>query len=237
MKKFAVFDIDGTLLRWQLYHGVVNLLAKDGLLGEGASKEIKQAMMKWKHRESPEEFSKYEAKVIEVFNRSMQNLSISDFEKTIEKVVAVHKEQTYSYTSTQVSSLKAKGYKLLAISGSSDEMVGHVAKHYGFDDWVGAKYERKGDRFTGKQYILTAENKIAELEKMVKKHNLSYEGSWGFGDSQTDSAFLAKVENPVAFNPNQELYKIAKQKGWDIVIERKNVIYKIEAKNGSYILA
>src|SRR3546814_11785501 len=29
MKKFAVFDIDGTLIRWQLYHAVVETVAKD----------------------------------------------------------------------------------------------------------------------------------------------------------------------------------------------------------------
>jgi phosphoserine phosphatase len=34
-KRFAVFDLDGTLVRWQLYHALVDRLAKKGYLGEG----------------------------------------------------------------------------------------------------------------------------------------------------------------------------------------------------------
>ena len=30
MNKFAVFDIDGTLIRWQLYHAIADELAKSG---------------------------------------------------------------------------------------------------------------------------------------------------------------------------------------------------------------
>jgi phosphoserine phosphatase len=48
---------------------------------------------------------------------------------------------------------------------------------------------------------------------------------------------LSMVKQPIAFNPTKELFKTAQQNGWEIVIERKNMIYKLEVKNGSYVLA
>jgi phosphoserine phosphatase len=38
---------------------------------------------------------------------------------------------------------------------------------------------------------------------------------------------LEAVENPIAFNPNQTLYNHAKKRGWEIVVERKDVIYEL----------
>ena len=49
-RSFAVFDIDGTLIRWQLYHAVADALVKLGHVEPGAYEEIKVARMNWKTR-------------------------------------------------------------------------------------------------------------------------------------------------------------------------------------------
>jgi phosphoserine phosphatase len=48
---------------------------------------------------------------------------------------------------------------------------------------------------------------------------------------------LEFVEHPIAFNPEDTLFEKAKTAGWDIVIERKNVVYTLKEKDGSYLLA
>jgi len=35
------------------------------------------------------------------------------------------------------------------------------------------------------------------------------------------------VEKPICFNPNQKLHQYAKRAGWEIVVERKDVIYHL----------
>jgi phosphoserine phosphatase len=40
---------------------------------------------------------------------------------------------------------------------------------------------------------------------------------------------LELVQRPIAFNPERELAKIAMKRGWPIVVERKNVVYKLSA--------
>jgi phosphoserine phosphatase len=72
---------------------------------------------------------------------------------------------------------------------------------------------------------------------MVQKHGLGYNDSVAVGDSEGDITMLEAVSKPIAFNPTQALFDHAKTKGWEIVIERKNVIYRLENRDGSYILA
>jgi phosphoserine phosphatase len=47
---------------------------------------------------------------------------------------------------------------------------------------------------------------------------------------------LDLAEQPIAFNPEVALFKIAQQKGWKVVVERKNIFYELEGKDGKYQL-
>lgn len=71
---------------------------------------------------------------------------------------------------------------------------------------------------------------------MVSKHKCTYEGSVAVGDSQGDNKMLELVETPIAFNPEVKLFELAKDKGWKVVVERKNMIYELENRDGKYEL-
>lgn len=236
MQKFAVFDIDGTLIRWQLYHAVVDRLAKKGLLGDDAKEQLSQARMHWKRREHPDAFHEYERSLIDVYSRALPLLSTEQFDTAVGEIIQEYKAQVYTYTRDLLSDLKQKGYILIAISGSHQELVEQIAKEYGFDIWQGSTYERQDGRFTGEAVIASSDKKT-RLQQIITDSNLVLAGSYAVGDSQSDAPMLEMVENPIAFNPDQKLYKIAKEQGWKIVVERKNVIYKLEARDGKYLLA
>jgi len=57
---------------------------------------------------------------------------------------------------------------------------------------------------------------------------LALDNSYGVGDTESDASFLKMVENPIAFNPNQNLKEIAEKNNWKIVVEKKDVIYDIK---------
>lgn len=234
-KKFAVFDIDGTLLRWQLYHGAVNTAAKQGYLGENAYEELRAVRRAWKNREHPEAFKEYERYMVKMYDSAVSGLSVQDVEEIARQTVAEHKQQVYTYTRDLIADLKKSGYFLLAISGSQHEMVEEIAKFYGFDDWIGSIYKNKNGRFTGKKEI-PSDDKSKYLRNFIDTHQLDIHGSIGVGDTGSDIAFLEIVEHPIAFNPEQKLFSTAKKKGWKIVIERKNVVYELESRNGTYEL-
>lgn len=234
-KQFAVFDIDGTLIRWQLYHAVVDRLAKKGLLGKEAYEAIHEARMVWKNREFPEAFRAYELEVIKAYESALPKLSVADFQTIAGEIAEEYSSQVYSYTRDLAKRLKKEGYVLLAISGSHQELVEHVGRQYGFDDCLGTQYLQSHGRFTGEQ-IFVADDKRAALNKLIKKRSLSLKGSYAVGDSKSDAPMLAMVDNPVAFNPDRNLFDIAQKSGWPIVIERKNVVYQLDKRSGKYQL-
>ncbi len=235
-RPFAVFDIDGTLIRWQLYHALADELARQGLLDAQEFQKVRQARMAWKKRAGELSFDEYEQTLVDLVSRAITGIKVSDFEAACQKVLAEYKDQVYTYTRDLIRELRAKDYFLFTISASQSELVGMLAGYYGFDDWGGSEYEKRDGCFTGKIDVLRRERKPEFLEQLVAKHDASWQGSIGVGDSEGDIQMLERVEQPIAFNPNKQLFEHAQQAGWKIVVERKNMVYELEPKDGTYKL-
>lgn len=231
MKKFAVFDIDGTLIRWQLYHAVVNRLAVTGKLGDGSYDRIHAARLKWKER--ARSFREYERALVHEFQLLLPELDPQDYDQVVRDIWDEYHDQTYTYTRDLIKDLRTEGYFLLIISGSPGEIIALLAEYYGFDDFVACEFERQDDRFTG-QVITPVFDKEKVLKQLVKKHGLSWKNSVAVGDSASDIAMLKLVEKPIAFNPDQKLFAAARDQGWPVVVERKDVVYQLYCKNGAY---
>lgn len=235
-KKFAVFDIDGTLIRWQLYHAMCDHLAKKGYISQEAFQDVRDARMKWKKREDISSFHDYELLVIAAFDSVIQQVTPTQISQIIHEVFNEYKDQSYSYTRELIRELKANGYLLFAISASPKEIVQLLAEHYGFDDFGGSVYEVLDGSHTGNKFVLKSDEKPKYLQSLIEKHNCTLKGSIGVGDSDGDIAMLSLVEHPTVINPNAVLFEHAKAHNWKIVVERKNVIYTLEPSNGQYQL-
>lgn len=234
-RPFAVFDIDGTLIRWQLYHAIADELGHQGYIDQKAYVDIKHARLAWKRREHQEAFKDYESQVVRSFDTAIKSVGVEQFDKAVHKTFSEYKDQIYTYTRELIKELKAKDYVLFAISGSPEEAVKLIAKHYGFDDFVGSRYTRKDGSFSGEKFVAALDKK-AVLNGLIKKHKLDFKGSIAVGDSESDISILEMVENPIAFNPSAQLYEHARKHSWKIVVERKNVIFELEPKSGTYQL-
>lgn len=234
-RPFAVFDIDGTIIRWQLYHAICDAMAKAGIIDEQAFQEVRKQRMSWKTREHDQAFIEYEKQLIEVFNEALTKTGVQNFHQIVQEVFDKYKDQVYTYTRDLIKDLKSRDYILFAISGSPDIIVKEMVEYYGFDDFMATSFEVDGDKFKGYKYLVIGQKHQA-LDQLVQKHQLSYQDSYGIGDSEGDIEMLAKTENPIAFNPNRKFYEEAKKRHWPIVVERKNTIYKLTASGEGYVL-
>jgi HAD superfamily hydrolase (TIGR01490 family) len=235
-RPYAVFDIDGTLIRWQLFHAIVDRLAKAGHISADAYQKAHDARMRWKRRYHAESFREYERELVDTYIDGLTNLRVIDFQKAAEEVFAEHKDQVYTYTRDLIRELKSKNFVLFAISASQSEIVNMLADYYGFDDYAATVYEQKDGYFTG-NIDLVAYKKPAMLKELIAKHHASLEGSIGVGDSEGDITMLEMTKRPIAFNPSKKLFQHAQSANWTVVVERKNMIYELEATDGRYVLA
>ena len=234
-RRFAVFDIDGTLIRWQLYHAVVEELIARQKLPKHLIVPIDTARSTWKERANEDSYRVYEHVLWESYMKALTTLAAKDVDAAMQHVFTAYKNQVYTYTRDLIKQLKAKDYLLFAVSGSHHELVELLGNYYGFDGVVGTKYLQRNGVYTGEE-VNVVTRKDAVLRELVSQHQADWQGSIGIGDTKSDAAMLALVETAIAFNPNRDLYKIAVQYDWDIVLERKNMIYKLRGHDGSYKL-
>ena len=235
-KKFAAFDIDGTVIRWQLYHAIGDAMAKQGLIDPQTYQKVRDARMHWKKRGGEDAFLEYESQLVVVFDKGLKDLPVEEFSQIVDEVFSVYHEQVHTYTRDLIKDLKSQGYLLFAISGSPDIIVERFVEHYGFDDFAATDYEIKDGRHTANKDISLGK-KSELLNNLVAKHGAAHSGSIAIGDTESDIGMLELVEQPIAFNPTKKLFQHAKQQGWKIVIERKNMVYELEQVDGKYILA
>lgn len=236
-RSFAAFDIDGTIFRSGLYREVFYELYKMGVLPGDLTEQTTEKHREWRHRIHGNAFEEFEQIMVDGLNSYLPRLKIADFDEAVQRVIEKKAENVYVYTRDLLSNLQAQGYFTVAISGSQKEIVEPFARRLGFDTWVGQSWERGEEYFTG-SFTQTHTGKDKILKEIVKKHNLSFENSWAVGDSNGDTGMLNLVDNPIAFNPTQELLEKALKNNWKIVIERKNTSYELEkGPDGKYLLA
>lgn len=235
MPKFAVFDIDGTLYRWQLFHELVEELVNQAALADPDG-VLNQTWNDW--RAGKVSFHDYEHKLIQdILYKNLPNVPVAAFDKACRTVVEASGHKVHKYPADLLKDLQSQGYLTIAISGSQQELLDHFCQRYGFDIAVGALYERKNGRFTGKFERMTFGHKADILKGLVTDYKLDFSDSLAIGDSDSDIDILRLVERPIAFNPSEGLFAHAKTAGWPIVIERKNMAYRLEGNNGQLILA
>jgi HAD superfamily hydrolase (TIGR01490 family) len=226
MQKVAFFDIDGTVFRSSLLVELVNALIAENIFPAEAGEEFEELYKDWIHRVGS--YENYIEAVITVYLKYIQGVYYGDLADIGRQVVAVQHRRVYRYTRDLIKKLKAEGYYLVAISQSPKTLLDDFCLQYGFDKVYGRMYELgPQDRFTG---VVIDEHLIhnkANILKRVFEHNknLTKEDSIAVGDTDGDISLLELVTHPICFNPNQKLYTHAKRMKWEVVVERKDVIY------------
>lgn len=224
-KRVAIFDVDGTIFRSSLLIEFVETLIQEGIFKAGTEKIYDKYYRNWLDRK--DSYEKYINKVVEAFDKNLKGVRYDDFVKVARQVANFHKDRVYRYTRNLVDELKNKNYFLLAISNSPKIILDEFCKKLGFDKVYGRIYEiDEKEKFTGRTlYTDVISDKAKILQRAIAKENLILKGSIGVGDTESDVAFLKVVDRPVCFNPNKKLWDIARKSGWEIVVERKDVIY------------
>ncbi len=236
-KQFAVFDIDGTISRTSLLQLIVRELVARGKLDVGAGSKIEKLLHDNRQRTDDTEFTRYLHQATEMLFTSVPDgLRVDDYTEIINAVVKTSLSNTYVYTRELIQTLRQNNFFLIAISGSELRAVETFAQTLGFDAWVGGiSYEKQGGKLTGRVNSLD-QTKAAVLQSLIEKFGLKTKGSTAVGGTTREQDVLEMVDSPIAFNPNQALFKVAREKGWMIVIERKDMVYGMVKENGQYVL-
>ena len=228
MQKVAFFDVDGTLFRTSLVVELVNTLIQEGIFPKEAEEDFFEQREKWHNREG--EYKDYINAMLVTFGKYIKGVHYGEFADISRQVVIRKRHHVYRYTRDLITNLKAEGYFLVAISHSPKTVVDSFCLQYGFDKIYGRLYEiGPQDRITGVTVDEHLINNKSNIVRRVFEHNpnLTPKGSLAVGDTDSDIPLLESVDFPICFNPNEVLYNYALQMKWEIVVERKDVIYHL----------
>lgn len=220
----AIFDIDGTIFRSSLAIELIYALVERGVFPGEARRALEMDYRNWVNRLGT--YEKFVQRVVEVYYQWIQGCREGVVRQVAREVVEEHNQRVYRYTRMLIADLREVGYYLLAISGSPSEMVEIFQQYWQFDYAIGAVFEVEGGVYTGRALLEPARDKSSVLSAFLAEHPFSLKGSVGIGDTESDVGVLELVERAIAFNPNANLKAIAEERGWEMVVERKDVIWE-----------
>lgn len=227
MKKIAIFDIDGTIFRKNLHFELINELSWMKVFPNEVRKRLTDIYTSWIEHEGT--YEDYRKALVDIYAKHIKGCTREDVVRASKVLIPFHAKRTYIYAEQLIAQLRKEKYHIIAVSGSPIEVVQEYNQHYlKFDNVFGSVYALDKDGiYTGEASFEPSKNKGHLVEQYLFEHKLSLDGSYGVGDTESDISFLQMVENPIAFNPNENLRRAAEQQGWKIVVEKKDVVYEI----------
>ena len=236
-RPFAVFDIDGTIVRRTLLQLIVTEMVNRSWLDGAIAADIERILHDGRQRIADDSFGVYMKQGLDILiQHSGGKLSLERYHEAVNAVAKSLNNTTYVYTRQLIDTLRKNGFYLIAISGSEQYAVEAVSRSLGFDTCSAhLKYVDDGTNLTG-EIVKFSQKKDEILSAIITAKQLNTKGSIAVGDTSPDIAMFNLVDQPIAFNPNQELFKVAREKGWMVVLERKDVVYGLQFENGAYVL-
>jgi HAD superfamily hydrolase (TIGR01490 family) len=111
------------------------------------------------------------------------------------------------------------GRDVIIVSASGSEMVQPIGDLLGVDAVIASRLAVEDGRYTGAiDFYAYAENKAAAIVELAELRGYDLARSYAYSDSITDIHMLEAVGHPRAVNPDRELRRVARERGWPVLV-------------------
>lgn len=202
--KVAIFDLDGTLIRWSGERRFLPWMIFN--LKLNPFKFVPFLIRSIKDRNFYSTKLYYKGEKVEKIE-SLTSLFFSP-----ERV----KNMVFEEGKREIEKLKNEGYKLILLTGAP-YFIAEKFKILEFDLIIPSTLESKDGKFTGELLNYPSGKRKKEIVlNLSKELSIDFALSKGYGNSFEDREFLSLMGYPVAVNPSFKLKVLAKRKGWEI---------------------
>lgn len=238
----AFFDIDGTVMRESIMLKHFNKLVKYGIIDEEAYlKNLKAKYEAYEKRYG--DYDDFISEMGNVYKDKLKGIHKSLIIETAKQVIKEGGDMVYAYTRDRIKYHKEQGHKVFFVSGSPEYLVEMLGQMYDVDDTQGTEYVFNEDgTFSGEiSQMWDSNSKQREILRLVEKHNIDVDKSYAYGDTNGDYSMLKTMRYPTAINPSKRFLKKINEdeslrQKTDIIVERKDVIYKLKPEVEQYNL-
>lgn len=118
----------------------------------------------------------------------------------------------------------AAGRDVVIVSAGGLEVVEPIGELLGVDHVVATRMKIEDGRYTGEiSFYAYGEGKAVAIRELAERHGYDLAQSYAYSDSVTDVPMLEAVGHAFAVNPDKELRRLAKERGWPVLVFSKPV--------------
>jgi HAD superfamily hydrolase (TIGR01490 family) len=215
----AVFDLEGTVLHANLVQQYLWLRDAEQDITAVPREVTKIAAMLPRflaaERRDRSEF-------IRSFLRLHRGMRVDELQRYIAGPVGRKlREHLLADALERVAEHRAVGHHTVLVTGGVDILAEIAAPH--FDEVVATGLHATDGVLTG--YLasppIVGEARAAWLKSYAEARGFDLSASYGYGDSQADTSWLQLLGNPVAVNPDQRLFTVARAKHWEVAVWKR----------------
>ena len=113
---------------------------------------------------------------------------------------------------------QAEGRRVFIVSASPEEIVAPLSQYLGVDEAIATRalLDDEG-RYTGEvEFYSYGPHKAEAMRRVAAQQGIDLSASYAYSDSATDLPMLEIVGHPVVVNPDRELARVARDRGWEV---------------------
>lgn len=221
--RLVIFDFDGTIHLEETPRIFLRVLSQD----KGMRKKIRKfyISMSWVYILYRFGLCRQLAirRVLSGIVKMMGGMSETQIERFFKQCLELARGSFSPVSLSRVKVHLESDDQILLLSGAFSQFVALVARDLGMKFWLGTEIELLDSVSTGRiTSIMNGPSKVQALRTFLQEQKeagavFDMGEAYAYADSIHDLPLLMLVGHPVAVNPDQELLKEAKQRGWEII--------------------
>jgi HAD superfamily hydrolase (TIGR01490 family) len=212
----AFFDLDRTLIRRSSALALAGSFQERGLIGRKQLAKAAAWQILFAARGAGAETVR---KAAEDGLMLLKDLEVDELRSLVsEAMEPALKPLVYREPLDLVARHRERGERVYIVSAGLQEIVDALAEELGFDGALGSVCEVVDGRYTGRSLrACHGPGKAEAVRELAAAEGVDLARSTAYSDSHTDLPFLEAAGNPVAVNPDRELRRIARDRGWPML--------------------
>jgi HAD superfamily hydrolase (TIGR01490 family) len=225
--KVAVLDVDGTLYSGALGVELLRALVERAACDVERAREVFDLVARYRRGEI--DHATLSAEAYLAYGRTLAGASVEEVQRIARSTWQQERSGLFPFVGSLVATLKHKGFTVVLISGSPNEMICEIAADVGAPHFCGALFAVKGGVYTGEASLrsgaLGAKSDI--LKRLLEGDDVDLAASFAMGDSLADVALFQMIGKPMTFEPTPELLAVARENGWPVA-SRHDVLQRLD---------
>ena len=213
----AFFDLDRTLMSGSSGAAFGRAAYRAGLVSRGQVLRWGFEHLRFRLRGASDQDTDA---LVEQVNALLRGVPERTLKRMLPDLLETILPRIYPQMIAEVRAHQDAGRPAFIVSAASNGVVEVLARVLDMEGGMGTRYEVDAEgRYTGR--LIGGLNygalKVEPMRRFAADHGIDLDESFAYSDSASDLPMLELVRNPIAVNPDAELARLARERGWRVM--------------------